>query len=74
MDESTKLAAKVGGVAHCPVPIADDGLSDESGKIIIIFPAYTFNCDGNVRCWDGVVSHSDLRADKVRRLLLSSST
>ena len=74
MDEGTKLAAKVGGVAHRSVPITDDCLRDQGGKIIVVFPAHTFNCDGNVCCWASVVSHSDLGTDEVRCLLLSGST
>ncbi len=74
VDEGTELTTKVGRVAHCPIPITDDGLRDQRGEIVIVFPAHTFNCNSDICCWDSVVSHSDFRADEVRCMLLSGST
>lgn len=64
-DESAELAAHIRGVAHCAVPVANDGLGDESGEVVIVLPADTLNSNGDVGGRHGVVADPDLRADKV---------
>ena len=70
MDEGAKLAAKVGRVAHGAVPVADNGLGDQSGEVVVVLPADTLNGNGDVGGGDGVVTDTDLRTNKVGLLLL----
>ena len=60
-----ELAAEVWRVAHCAVPVADDGLGDESGEVVVVFPADTLDCEGDVGGGHGVVTDPDLRADEI---------
>lgn len=71
MDEGAELAAKVGRAAHGAVPVADNGLGDKRGEVVIILPADTLDSDGNVGSGHGVVTDPDLRADEVGLGLLS---
>ena len=70
MDEGAKLAAQVWRVAHRPVPVPNDGLCYQRSEVVVVLPADTLHCDGNVGGWDGVVSDTDLRADEIRLPLL----
>lgn len=69
MDEAAELAALVRGVAHSLVVVANDGLGDKSSEVVIRVPADTFNSEGNVGRAEGVVTDTDVRADKVSLLL-----
>lgn len=65
VDERAELAAQMRGVAHGAVPVADDGLRDERGEVVRVFPGDALDCDGDVRGGEGVVPHADLGADEV---------
>lgn len=69
VDETAELAALVGSVAHGLVVVADDGLSDESGVVVVVVPADTLNSNGDVGSGDLVVTDADIRADEVGLLL-----
>ena len=60
-----KLAAEEGGLAHSTVPVANDGLGDQTGEVVIILPADTLDGESNVSRRDGVVTETDLRADEL---------
>jgi hypothetical protein len=72
VDEGAETAAEVGGVAHGTIPVADDGLGDESSEVVIILPADTLNSNGNVGRGKSVVTNSDLGSDKLGGTLLLS--
>lgn len=57
--------AEVGSVAHGAVPVANDGLGDESGEVVGRLPRDTLDGNGNVGGVHGVVTETDLRADEV---------
>ena len=65
MDKGAELAAEVGSVAHGTVPVADNGLGDECGEVVVVLPADTLDGNGNVGRGDRVVTDPDLGADKV---------
>ena len=44
VDEGAELAAQVWRIAHCAIPVANDGLSDEGCEVVVIFPADTYDC------------------------------
>lgn len=69
VDVCAQLAAGVGRVAEGLVVVADDGLRDESGKIVGVTPAHTLDGEGDVGRGHGVVADADLGADEVGRLL-----
>ena len=73
MDESAELAAKVGGVAHGAVPVADNGLGDKGGEVVVVLPADTLNSDGDVGGGHGVVTDPDLRSNEVGLALKTAS-
>ena len=68
-DESLKTGA-VRGVTHGAVVVANDGLGDERGEVVVVLPADTLDSDGNVGGGDGVVTETDLGTDEVREALL----
>jgi hypothetical protein len=70
VDEGAELAAEVGRVAHGAVPVADNGLGDQSGEVVVVLPADTLDGNGDVGGGDGVVTDTDLGTDKVGLLLL----
>lgn len=70
VDKGAELAAKVGGAAHGAVPVANNGLGNESSKVVVVLPAHTLGGDGNVGGGHGVVTDPDLGADEVGLLLL----
>lgn len=72
VDHRAELAAEVRRVAHGTVPVADDGLGDEGGEVVIILPADTLNGESNVGGGDGVVAESDLGANELGGALLLS--
>lgn len=67
-----KPASKVCRVTHGAVPVTNDSLCDQGSEVIRVTPAYTFDGNGNVGSAHGVITKPDLRADKVRLLLLLS--
>lgn len=70
VDERAKLAPEVRRVAHRTIPVANNGLSDESSEVVIVLPADTLNCESNVSSWDSVITNSDVRANEVWLTLL----
>lgn len=71
MNEGAELAAKVGGAAHGAVPVANNGLSDERGEVVVVLPANTLDGDGDVGSGHGIVTDPDFGADEVGLGLLS---
>jgi len=69
-DVGAELAAEEGRLAHSTVPVADDGLGNESSEVVIILPADTLNSESNVSGGDGVITETDLRANEVGGALL----
>lgn len=65
MHKIAKLASEVWRVAHSSIPVSYNGLGDKSSEVVWILPADTLHSDGNVSSRDGIVSHTDLRPDKV---------
>ncbi len=74
VDEGAELAAEVGRIAHCSVPVSDDGLRDESGEVVVVLPAYAFDGNGNMSGGVGVVSNSYFGADEVGSRFLGGGT
>ena len=70
LEDETLQTRSVRGVAHGAVVVADDSLSNKCSEVVIVLPANTFNSDGDVCCWDGVITETDLRTDKVWQTLL----
>ena len=60
-----ELAAEEGGLAHSTIPVANDGLGDQTGEVVIILPADTLDGESNVSRRDGVVTETDLGADEL---------
>lgn len=71
-DVVAQLAAKVGGVTHGTVPVANNSLGDKSGEVVVIFPADSLNSQGNVGSREGVVAETNFGTDKVGGALLLS--
>jgi len=72
-DKVAELAAKVVGVTHSTVPVADDCLCDQCGEVVWVAPADTLYGNGDVGGSQRVVADTDLRTNKVGRLLLLRS-
>ena len=66
VDEGRQFGAEVWRVTHRAIPVADDGLGDESGEVIVVFPAHALDCECDVGGGHGVISYPDLGADEVR--------
>lgn len=71
-DESAQLVTEVGGVTHGAVPVTNDGLSNQSSEVVVIFPAHTLNSDGDVGGGHGVVTDANFGTDEVGLGLLLS--
>lgn len=69
VDEAAELAALVGSVAEGLVVVADDGLGDEGGVVVVVVPADTLDGESDVGGGDVVVADADVRADEVGLLL-----
>jgi len=69
VDVAGELAALVRSVAESLVVVANDGLGDEGGEVVVVVPADTLNSNGDVGGGDGVVTDPDLGANEIRRLL-----
>lgn len=69
-DVGAELAAKEGGLAHGTVPVADDGLSNQSSEVVVVLPADTLDGESNVSGGDGVVTETDLGANELGSTLL----
>jgi hypothetical protein len=72
VNEPTQFAAHVRSIAHSLIPVSNNCLCDQSSEVVVILPANTFHGNGDVGGRDGIVTNSDLRADKIRLSLLSS--
>lgn len=59
-DEGAELGAKVVGVAHGTVPVANDGLGNEASEVVLVVPAHTLDSDGNVSRAHGIIPNPDL--------------
>lgn len=70
VDEGAELAAKVWGLAHSTVPVANNGLGDKRGEVVIILPAHTLNSKSNVGSSNGVVTDANIGSNEVRLALL----
>ena len=73
LNEVAELISTVAAVAHRPVPVANNCLSDEGSEVVGIVPAYTFDCDRNVGRRNSIVTHTNLRADEIWPSLLLGS-
>lgn len=60
-----EFATEIRRATHCPVPIANDSLSDQRGEVVRILPANTLNRNGNICSWHGVVPNADFTTNKV---------
>jgi len=69
VDEAAELAASVLSIAHGLVVVANDGLGDQSGEVVLITPANTLDSNGDVGGRDGVIADPDIGADEVGLLL-----
>lgn len=69
MDNATELASLVGSITEGLVVVANDGLSDQRGKVVGVVPADTFHSNGDVGGREGVVANPDVGADEVGLLL-----
>lgn len=69
-DERAELAAKVVGVAHGAVPVANDGLGDKGSEVVLVVPAHTLDGNGDVGRALGVIPDPDLRSNELGLLLL----
>lgn len=66
VDETTELAALVRRVANSLVIVANDGLGNKGGEVIVVVPADTLNGNSNVGGGDGVVPYPDIRTNELR--------
>ena len=71
-DVGAELAAEEGRLAHGTVPVTDNGLSDQSGEVVVILPANTLDGESDVSGGDGVVAETDFGADELGGALLLS--
>ena len=65
MDEGAEFTPQVGRVAHRAIPVADDGLRDERGEVVVVLPAHALDRDGDVGRRHRVVAYPHLGADEV---------
>lgn len=72
-DVGAELASKERRLAHSTVPVADDGLGNKGGEVVIVLPANTLNGKSDVSGGDGVVTEANLRADELGGALLLGS-
>ena len=72
-DVGAELAAEEGRLAHGAVPVADDGLGDKGGEVVIVLPADTLDGESDVSGGDGVVTETDLGANEPGGALLLGS-
>lgn len=69
VNEAAELAALVGSVAHGLVVVANNGLADQRGEVVIRVPADTLNGEGNVGSAERVVTDANIGTDEVGLLL-----
>ena len=72
-DVGAELASKERRLAHSTVPVADDGLGNKGGEVVIVLPANTLNGKSDMSGGDGVVTEANLRADELGGALLFGS-
>ena len=70
VDEGAELAAKVWRLAHGTVPVANNGLGDEAGEVVIILPAHSLNSESNVGSANGIIADTDIGSNEVGLALL----
>lgn len=70
VDVGAELAAKVRGVTHGTVPVANNGLRDQAGEVVVVLPAHTLNGEGNVGRGESVITESDFGANELGGTLL----
>lgn len=69
-DMGAELAAKERRLAHSTVPVADDGLGNQGGEVIVVLPADTLDCESDVSRGDGVVTETNLGTNELGGALL----
>lgn len=69
VNEAAELAALVRGIAHGLVVVANDGLGNKGGEVVLRVPAHTLDSQSNVGCADGVITNTDVGADEIGLLL-----
>lgn len=69
VNEAAELAALVRSIAHGLVVVANDGLGNKGGEVVLRVPAHTLNSQSNVGSADGVITDTDIGADEVSLLL-----
>lgn len=70
VDMGTELAAKVRGVTHGTVPVANNGLGDQASEVVVVLPAHTLDGKGNVGRGESVITESDFGANELGGTLL----
>lgn len=65
VDERRESASEEWGITHGTVPVSNDGLGNESGKVVWVLPGDTLDGNGNVGSTKGIITHADLRANKL---------
>ena len=65
VNERAELAPEIRRVAHCPIPVANNGLSDKRSKVVVVFPAHALYCNSDVCRGVGIIPYPDLRAYEV---------
>lgn len=69
-DGGAELAAEERRLAHSTVPVADDGLRNQSSEVVVILPADTLDGKSDVSGGNSVVTEADLRANELGGTLL----
>ena len=70
VDVGAELAAKVRGVTHGTVPVANNGLGDQASEVVVVLPAHTLDGKGNVGRGESVITESDFGANELGGTLL----
>jgi hypothetical protein len=72
LNEGAELAAKVGGVAHGTVPVADDGLGNKGSEVVVVLPADTLDGKSDVSSGKSIITDTDLGSNELGLALLLS--
>lgn len=65
VESGRELAAKVRGIAHSAIPVANDGLGNQGSEVVRILPADTLDGDGDVCGGDSIIAEADLGTDEL---------
>ena len=69
MNKTAQLATLVGSAAHGLVVVANNGLGDQSGEVVVVVPADTLDGNGNVGGGNGVIADAQVGANEFGLLL-----